>query len=331
MVEKSIESKLQEMLEEMRIIQSSFYDKYQVDDIWSNSKIFEIVIADSLHHSLIPGHSGTKDAKDSLGNEFEYKHFKLMSSNHSWTFNDFSDKTIESLNKNNIRVIFGVIDDRESRPILSQYFDIKGTTISKYLDIATQQIKNKRKMINISATQIQKFELGRITEYNKISSGIYAWDLKKIFDISSKIEGILNMKNVLTSNKFWEVIVSIPLQHSVNSEQGGREGAYDAYDNQGNTFEYKVSKNASWNFQDISPNVLEKYVNRKSIVLAVVDKPNLSVREVYMAEPNSVVARLKVKLIEKERRFKSQGKQLRRLQVSLSKGDLKLIKVLRVI
>jgi hypothetical protein len=330
-MDKKTELNLQKLLEEMRVIQTSFMVKYKVDDIWSNSKIFEIVIADSLDHQLIPGHSGSKDAKDLEGNEFEYKHFKFTSSNHSWTFNDYSDSTIESLNKSNIRVIFAVIDDTTNRPVLNNYFDIQGQIISKYLKNATKKIKNARKMINVSSTQIEKYELGESKDYKKISSGPYCKELKNIFSITSQIEDNLQMKNILTSNKFWELIVSIPLNHSVNSEQGGREGAFDAFDANGNTYEYKVSKNRSWNFQDISPNVLNKYLSRKSIVLAVVNKSELNVAEIYFADPKEVVKRLKSKLAEKETRFHAEGKELRRFQVSLSQADLLLIKATRII
>ena len=59
-------------------------------------------------------------------------------------------------------------------------------------------------------------------------------------------------------------------------------------DDDGNTFEYKVSKNHSWNFQDISENVLEKYKSDKSIILAVVNKQNLVVTNIYSADSAKV-------------------------------------------
>ena len=75
-----------------------------------------------------------------------------------------------------------------------------------------------------------------------------------IYNIIQELEYITRTKNLLTSNKFWELLVALNLNHTVNSEQGGREGAHDATDKFGNTYEYKVSKNYSWNFQDISQN-----------------------------------------------------------------------------
>ena len=95
-----------------------------------------------------------------------------------------------------------------------------------------------------------------------------------------------------------------------------------AFDSKGREYEYKVSKNHSWNFQDISENVLNKYLIDEAIILAVVNKENLIVTNLYKAKPVKVVKRLREKLKEKELRFKEEGKIIKRLQVSLSKGDL---------
>ena len=86
------------LIDKYRKIQANFMKEFAVDDIFSNSKIYEIVIANELEHILIQGHSGSKDAKDDSGRIYEYKHYKESSSNHTWTFNDFSDATIEGLN-----------------------------------------------------------------------------------------------------------------------------------------------------------------------------------------------------------------------------------------
>ena len=56
--------------------------------------------------------------------------------------------------------------------------------------------------------------------------------------------------------------------------------------------------------------------------MAVVDKEKLMVTDIYEAEPKKVIKRLREKLEEKKKRFESKSKQLRRLQVSLSKSDL---------
>ena len=141
------------------------------------------------------------------------------------------------------------------------------------------------------------------------------------------MEELTGIKNLLTSNKFWEYLVAIELNHKVNSEQGGRAGAHDAYDNEGKSYEYKVSKTTSWNFQDISENVLKKYYEDEAIILAIVDKKNLRVTSIYSALPQNVVPRLEEKLAEKKLRLGN----LRRLQVSLSKGDLEKVKAKRLL
>ena len=309
------------LVERMRELQNSFFIKYGVDDIWSNSKIYEILIANNLNHDLIPGHSGSKDAKSGMI-EYEYKHYKELSSNHSWTFNDFSDTTINKLNSELISVIFAHIDDSVSTPNFDWFYEIKGTSVSNYLSKYTKSIKNSRKMINITSNQIEK-RIGCTKKHLQFNqSGKYAKELNEIFFIINKLEEITGINNLLTSNKFWEYLVAVELEHKVNSEQGGRAGAHDAYDEDGKSYEYKVSKNTSWNFQDISENVLNKYYEDEAIILAVVDKKNLVVNSIHSASPDCVVPRLKEKLEEKLNKTGS----LRRLQVSLSKGDLEKIK-----
>ena len=57
----------------MKKIQGIFLHEQGVNDIWSNSKVYEILVANSLNHDLIPGHSGSRDAKDSNNTEYEGK------------------------------------------------------------------------------------------------------------------------------------------------------------------------------------------------------------------------------------------------------------------
>ena len=314
------------LVERMRELQDSFFNNHGVDDIWSNSKIYEILIANNLNHDLIPGHSGSKDAKSGMV-EYEYKHFKELSSNHSWTFNDFSETTINNLDSDQITVIFAHIDDSVSTPNFDWFYEIEGNYISDYLSKYTKLIENSRKMINISSNQIEK-RLGFTKKYIQFNQeGKYAKELVEIFSIIKKLEDITGINNLLTSNKFWEYIVAVELEHKVNSEQGGRAGAHDAYDKNGKSYEYKVSKNTSWNFQDISDNVLKKYYEDEAIILAVVDKKNLALTSIHSASPKTVVPRLKEKLEEKLQRKGS----LRRLQVSLSKGDLEKIKAIKLL
>src|SRR3989338_2160422 len=320
--------RLRKLILELKKIQGFFLEKWGVDDIYSNSKIFEILIANELNHILIPGHSGSKDAKDESGNEFEYKHFKETSGNHSWTFNDYSDTTIEGL-KRVKSAIFAHIDDTSFPPKLDWYIGVDGKTCSDYLKYRTEELLqrkpkgyvNKRKMINFSAVQLErdlKLSKTKVAEINK-NGRYYAW-LIKIYDIANQIEKITGVTQILTSNKFWELLVSLKLNHRVLSEQAG----HDAVDNSGNFYEYKVSKTFSWNFQDISENVLNKYEKEKAVILAVVDKGRMKIIKIFAANPHEVVKKLKEKLGDKAERYAQQG-GLRRLQVSLSHGDLEEI------
>ena len=60
MENKELESLISELIK----IQAEFYKEFKVKDIYTNSKIFEILVANSLNHQLIPGHSGSRDARD---------------------------------------------------------------------------------------------------------------------------------------------------------------------------------------------------------------------------------------------------------------------------
>lgn len=309
------------LIQQLKQIQSDFYSAFGVTDIITNSKIFEILIADALDHVLIPGHSGSRDAKDSAGNEFEYKHYKESSSNHTWTFNDFSDMTIAKL-LNTKAVIFAHIQDVDvSFPKFDWYYEVPGRMISNYLTKATRKIKNNRKMINVSSNQIE--ERLKLTKQSVAhSADRYSSWIKRIIDIASKIETKVGTKGILTSNKFWEVLVALKLGHKVQSEQA----KHDATDDLGNLYEYKVAKGLSWSFQDISSEVLHKYLSDKSVILASVDKNDFVVKKIYEADAKKVVKLLKRKLREKGRRYLSLGKEIRRKQVSLNPKDLKSIR-----
>lgn len=309
------------LIQQLKQIQSDFYSAFGVTDIITNSKIFEILIADALDHVLIPGHSGSRDAKDSAGNEFEYKHYKESSSNHTWTFNDFSDTTIAKL-LNTKAVIFAHIQDVDvSFPKFDWYYEVPGRVISNYLAKATRKIKNNRKMINVSSNQIEEhLELTKQSVTH--SADRYSSWIKRIIDIASKIETEVGTKGILTSNKFWEVLVALKLGHKVQSEQA----KHDAADDLGNLYEYKVAKGLSWSFQDISSEVLHKYLSDKSVILASVDKNDFVVKKIYEADAKKVVKLLKRKLREKGRRYLSLGKEIRRKQVSLNPKDLRSIR-----
>lgn len=313
----------QNLIGQLKKIQSDFYATFGVTDIITNSKIFEVIIADTLNHKLIPGHSGSRDAKDDGGSEYEYKHFKESSSNHSWTFNDFSDTTIEKLNKAKSVIFAHIQDEGVPFPVFDWYYEVPGTVISRYLAQATLKIANSRKMINVGPRQIEtNLELTKKTTTG-LSTGIYTEWIKKIVDVILRIEDQVGTKDILTSNKFWEVLVALKLGHKVQSEQA----KHDATDAFGNMYEYKVAKvGSSWSFQDISKEVLKKYMNDKSIILATVDKNEFVVTKIYEADTKKVVRLLKQKLVAKDQRYTTKGKIVRRQQASLSTKDLRDIK-----
>lgn len=314
-------SSVDNLINELKQIQSDFYATFGVTDIITNSKIFEILIANSLDHILIPGHSGSRDAKDTAGNEFEYKHYKEGSSNHSWTFNDFSDITITKLT-NTKGVIFAHIQDiNVSFPKFDWYYVVPGPAISHYLAQATRKIRNNRKMINVSPRQLEE-RLGLTKQTVSRSSGRYSSWIKRIIDVASKIEADVGTVGILTSNKFWEVLVALKLGHRVQSEQA----KHDAIDESGNMYEYKVAKGSNWSFQDISNDVLRKYLSDRSIILASVDKDKFVVKKIYNANTKKTVNLLRRKLREKRQRYSLLGKEIRRKQISLNTKDMRDIR-----
>lgn len=315
---------IRRLLVELQHVQDRFATEFGVTDIFSNSKIFEILIADHLGLTLIPGHSGSRDAKDSAGNEIEIKHFKETSSNHSWTFNDFSDNTIEKLRTRVASVVFAHVDDLAEIPVVDWYYQVPGKDVSQYLKSATKAIANMRKMINISARQIEtKMHHAQLSKRSRVNP--YSRLLGEVFRVIRELEAISGVSNLLTSSKLWELVVAIELDHKVNSEQGGRAGAYDAEDRSGGSYEYKVIKlgQSAWNFQDISDAVLKKYRDREGIVLAVVDKSRLKTKTIYFVDPDRLVPHLKNKLEARRQRLQANGEELRRNQVSLSASELR--------
>lgn len=308
-------------IDEFKLLEQEFHKRFGLNDIVSNSKIYEIVIADKLGHRILPKMSNSKDAKDSDGGLIEYKHYKESSSNHSWTFNDFSDTTIASL-KGVKSVIFAHFNDISEPLLFDWYYSVDGEKVSEYLSVATQQITNSRKMINVSPKQIET-NLGISKSFvNQQLVGEYNDLIQKYIALSEKMEIVCGTHGILTSNKLWEVIVGIELGHKVNSEQGGRAGSYDAEDVNGGTYEYKVAKKGAWNFQDISENVLNKYLSDQAIICAIVNKEKFEIQEIYSIPPQIMIPYLRDKLLKKKLSLEAQGKKLRRLQVSVSKAEI---------
>lgn len=111
----------------------------------------------------------------------------------------------------------------------------------------------------------------------------------------------------------------------------GRLGSYDAIDIDNNTYEYKVYKSRTWAFQDISENVLNKYLTDKEIILAVVNKFDMTVDEIYSISSEDAVNKLRQKLNNKIDSLSQKNKIIRRLQISLSFSDIKKMKSFKTI
>lgn len=322
--------KVYPLINKLKDIQHIFLKEYGVNDIFSNSKFYEIIIANQLNHTPIPGHSGSRDAKNPTTNEeFEYKHYKETSSNHSWTFNDYTDNTIEHLKT--CTVVFAHINDKDFKypGLMDWFYEIPGVEISNYLREATKKIENTRKMINVSPSQLNSLGYLPIsvdTDKYLNYEGNFQELLYEISKISEKLENITKIEKILTSNKIWELLVALELNHKVNAEQGGRLGSYDAIDTSKNTYEYKVYKTRNWNFQDISDNVLAKYSSDKAMILAVVNKYDMKVDEIFSISSEDAVHKLKEKLYKKIENLNKQGKEIRRLQINLTYSDIKNMK-----
>ncbi len=309
-LEKSI-NKLKEL--------SDFFCKNDIEDIYTNSKIYEVLIAYQLGHKIINGHAHTLDAIDQVGNTCEYKHYKKSSSNHTWTFNDYTDETIQNLHKVN-SVYFVVIDDRATIPKLKKIYVVSGKEVAKYLARKKTSIKNHRKMMNISEHKIvdnmsyKLLDKGDIKLLNPTGKSRYYTKLKEVFTTAREIEEEIKVNGILTSNKLWELLVACNLGHRINSEQK----KHDAYDADDRTYEYKVSKKPTWTFQDISNNVLESYLNDEKIILAVVNKKTFVIKSIVACQPKAIVRILRKKLKEKKR----ESKKIRRLTASIGMKDI---------
>lgn len=301
---------LRQLINRLKVLADYFLSN-GVEDIYTNSKIYEVLIAEQFGHQIINGHANTPDARDEKGEFYEYKHYKISSSNHTWTFNDFTDRTIKKLYYVK-EVYFTVINDEYTIPYIKKIFIVPGEEVARYMEEKTQHILNLRRMINISQMQIMSNMSYDIIEMEKTTCSS---KLKEIFMIASKIEEITGVDGILTSNKLWELLVAYKLNHSVNSEQR----KHDAYDELGRTYEYKVSNDPRWTFQDITQNVLDGYLDDEKIVLAVVDKKRFSVERVYFCNPGAIVSILQCKLQERM----NGKKTIRRLSSYIGMSDVR--------
>lgn len=301
---------LRQLINRLKVLADYFFSN-GIDDIYTNSKIYEVLIAEQFGHQIINGHANTPDARDKEGEFYEYKHYKVSSSNHTWTFNDFTDRTIEKLYYVK-EVYFTVINDEYTIPHIEKIFIVPGEEVARYLEKKTRHIFNLRRMINISPIQIKSNMFYDIIEMEKTTCSS---KLKEIFLTASKIEEIIGVDGILTSNKLWELLVAYELNHNVNSEQR----KHDAYDELGRTYEYKVSSDLRWTFQDITQNVLDGYLDDEKIVLAVVDKKRFSVERVYFCNPIAIVSILQCKLQDRM----NGKKNIRRISSYIGMSDVR--------
>ena len=301
---------LWQLIERLKQLSDIFYAS-GIEDVYTNSKIYEVLISEQFDHKIINGHAKTLDAVDMDGNLYEYKHFKMSSSNHTWTFNDFTDATIEKLYDVKA-VYFAIINDNSIIHEVKEVYIVQGAEVAKYLENRTKNILNHRKMINISRNQIVNNMRYNVIKPNQVKVSNV---LRDAFIVANEIELITGIRGILTSNKLWELLVSGELGHRINPEQR----KHDAYDQQGRTYEYKVTKKYAWKFQDISENVLESYMQDEKIVLAVVDKKEFVVENVYICDPKAIVTILKNKLSL----LFVQREDVRRLEATINIGDVR--------
>jgi len=301
---------------------SDFFNENGIFDIYTNSKIYEVLIANQLGHQIINGHAYSPDAFDEDGNCYEYKHYKKSSSNHTWTFNDYTIRTINRLYRIK-SVYFVVIDDKYVIPEIEKIYIVSGEEVAEYLKVKELGIENHRKMINISANQItdqmpfkliSKHDIDSLNFASSWKCSQYYAALNEIFITAGEIKKIINVDGILTSNKLWELLVAYKMGHKINPEQK----KHDAYDIKGRTYEYKVSIRPLWIFQDISDNVLESYFNDEKIILAIVDKGAFIVQHILMCQPKAIIEILNRKLIDKKDRFS----EIRRLTASIGMRDV---------
>ena len=292
---------------------SDIFEERGISDIYTNSKIYEVLMAEQWGHVLINGHAHTPDAMDYDQKYYEYKHYKTSSSNHTWTFNDISGATIKNLNLIE-KVLFAVIDDSNIVPRIDRIYSVSGAEVAEYLKRNIVYIENDRDMMNISPRQIiENMKYNIIYPDRKNIS----MELEEVFCCVNEIEEIINVRGLLTSNKLWELLVACKMRHYINPEQR----RHDAFDELGYTYEYKVSSNKNWTFQDISENVLNGYLEDNKVILAIVDKRRFVVTGICACEPEAVVSILRCKL---EKRMRD-GKNLKRLSAGIGIGDINIM------
>lgn len=307
----------------LKNIQEEFGELTNEYDIYSSSKFYEIIIANMLEHHILPGAHGA-DAFDDSKKRYEYKHYKESSTNHTWTFNDYTDKTLSEL-KSRIVLFVHINDVGITNPFkyIDWYYQVDGNVISNYISKWSQKSGNKRKMINISISQLEN-DCGskRIFVNSYSAKGEYSDYIVKIFKCIECLEKMTKTENLLTSNKLWELFLANKLDHKINSKQGGSGGKHDAQDSELRKYEYKISQKTSWTFEDMSDYVIENMRFLDGIYLSQIDKRKFEIKKILLLDTNKTMDLIKQKrddiIAEKEKN----NEKVRRLNVSVSFGEV---------
>ena len=305
----------------LRDIQEDFGELTGEYNIYSSSKMYEIIIANMLGHQIVVGTHGA-DAQN-YSAYYEYKHYKESSSNHTWTFNDYTDETLASLKSKTVFFVH-INDVSNTNPFkyIDWYYKVDGNVISEYILNWSSKSDNKRKMINISALQLEnECRAERIYPTKDCSDGNYSIYINKVFVLINYLERITNTKNLLTSNKLWELFLANKLGHEINSKQGGYGGKYDAMDFYGLKFEYKVSQQATWTFEDVSDAVIDNMRLLDGIYAAIVDKRKFIIKNVFLFDTQKTMDFIKIKRDSIISKKNSENKPVKRLNVTVSLAE----------
>lgn len=303
---------------ELKSIQESFGNLTGEYNIYSNSKIYEIIIANMFGHNIVKGAHGA-DAH-SYNNYFEYKHYKESSSNHSWTFNDYTQETLEKLKSKTVLFVH-INDVKYNNPFeyIDWYYEVRGDIISDYISDWAKSSGNQRQMVNISALQLER-NLGAVRIYPTIDcrNRRYSGYIKSIFEQINLLERITKTTNLLTSNKLWELFLANKLGHKIISKQGGIGGTHDAEDCDNRKFEYKISQSSTWTFEDLSDSVITNMQLLDGIYVATINKIQFEIVSIYLLDTKKTtdyIARKRNAMINKKMK---DNKPIKRLNVSVS-------------
>ena len=307
----------------LKNIQEEFGNLTGEFNIYSSSKIYEIIIANMFGHNIVIGTHGA-DAQN-YNNYYEYKHFKESSTNHTWTFNDYSQETLDKLKTKTVFFVH-INDIQHNNPFdyIDWYYEVSGDIIANYILKWAKKSGNQRKMVNISASQLESnCKVKRIYPSKDCSNGHYSIYIKKIFECINDSEKITKTTNLLTSNKLWELFLANKLGHKINSKQGGIGGKHDAEDYVGRKFEYKISQRPTWTFEDVSDAVIANMRLLDGIYVSLINKRQFATKGVFFLDTNKTMGLITRKRDAMIRKKKKENEPVKRLNVSISYAEAK--------